>query len=243
MLTTRDIEPVAVSERKALLKYTGLRDHELVNVRLERESFPQIDLAHWDGIILCGSSYDVSEDEDTKSLKQKHIEHNLGRLSEEVIKRDFPFFGICYGLGIMARMLGGKVGPEISEDMSAPTLTLTPEGSQDPILQGIPAQFRAYVGHHESVVVPPSEITALVTGEIAPLQMARIGHNIYLTQFHPELDYEGMQVRVESFADHGYFQPHERADVEKRIAGVDTSPGHQILRNFVNRFGDSRGVA
>lgn len=243
MLTTRDIEAVAVSEREALLKYTGLSDHELVNVRLEREPFPRIDFNHWDGIIMCGSSYDVSEDEDLKSLKQKDIERNLDVLSQEVIRRDFPLFGICYGLGIMTRMLGGKVGPEISEDMSAPVLTVTPEGARDPIMEGVPAEFRAYVGHHESVIVPPPQMTKLVEGQIAPWQMARIGRNVYLTQFHPELDFEGMTVRVESFADHGYFKPHERADVEARIAGVDTSPGHRILRNFVDRFSGGSSAA
>ncbi len=243
MLTTRTYEAVAVSEREALLKFTGLKEDELVNVRLEREAFPEIDLSNWDGIIMCGSHFDVSMPQEEKSAQQLEIESNLDDLMTQAIERDFPILGICYGLGITTRLLGGVVGPDISEDITAPVLTLTPEGMEDPILAGIPQKFNAYVGHHESVIEPPSELVPLVTGEIAPLQMGRIGKNIYLTQFHPELDYEGISVRIEVFADHGYYPKEEREEVEARVTGVDVSHAHLILSNFVDRFAPGDSVA
>lgn len=243
MLTTRIYEKVAISERQAMLKFTGLREDELVNVRLERDPFPDIHLSHWDGIIMCGSHFDVSAPEDSKSLRQLDVERNLTRLSEKAIEEDFPILGICYGLGIMTRMLGGKVGPSISEDITAPHLTITAQGRVDPILRGVPDTFRAYVGHHESVVEAADQMVPLVTGTVAPLQMARIRNNIYLTQFHPELDYEGISVRIDVFADHGYYPKSERPKVEERVQGVDVAPAHLILSNFVDRFGTDEGVA
>ena len=243
MMTTREIESVAISEREALLRLTGLSESELVNVRLERDPFPTIDLQHWDGIIMCGSAYDVSTPEEQKSLKQKEIEKNLSELVKEVMARDFPLLGICYGLGLFTQALGGKVGPEISEDISAPVLTLTAEGRRDPILDGVPERFRSYVGHHESVIEAPPQMTTLVTGPIAPTQMTRVGKNIYLTQFHPELDYDGISNRIESFADYGYYPPEERELVEQRVSGVDVSHAHKILRNFAERFGTKNPAA
>ena len=243
MLTTRIYEKVAISERQAMLKFTGLREDELVNVRLERDPFPDIHLSHWDGIIMCGSHFDVSAPEDSKSLRQLDVERNLTRLSEKAIEEDFPILGICYGLGIMTRMLGGKVGPSISEDITAPHLTITAQGRVDPILRGVPDTFRAYVGHHESVVEAADQMVPLVTGTVAPLQMARIRNNIYLTQFHPELDYEGISVRIDVFADHGYYPKSERPKVEERVRGVDVAPAHLMLSNFVDRFGTDEGVA
>ena len=243
MLTTRIYEKVAISERQAMLKFTGLREDELVNVRLERDPFPDIHLSHWDGIIMCGSHFDVSAPEDSKSLRQLDVERNLTRLSEKAIEEDFPILGICYGLGIMTRMLGGKVGPSISEDITAPHLTITAQGRVDPILRGVPDTFRAYVGHHESVVEAADQMVPLVTGTVAPLQMARIRNNIYLTQFHPELDYEGISVRIDVFADHGYYPKSERPKVEERVRGVDVAPAHLLLSNFVDRFGTDEGVA
>ncbi len=243
MMTTRDTEEVAKSERDALLHFTGLPEADLVNVRLERGPFPHIDFAQWDGVILCGSAYDASAPEEEKSENQKAVEKGIADLADRALASGFPVLGICYGLGVIARHLGGKVGPEISEDISAPVLTVTPQGRLDPILEGVPDQFHAYVGHHESVIDAPKEMVPLVTGAVAPLQMARVGSNMYLTQFHPELDYEGIKLRIEIFADYGYYPPEERQAVEERVSGVDVSPAHLVISNFVKRFSGRREAA
>lgn len=236
MLTTRMNEDVARSERQALLRFTGLTEDELKHVRLEREPFPDVDYDEWDGIILCGSHFDVSAPEDEKTELQLEVEANLGTLLEEVRDRDFPLLGICYGLGLMTRQLGGKVGYDISEDIYAPVLSVTEEGRKDPILEGIPDQFHAYVGHHESVLECPKNMIRLVAGEVAPVQMARVLNNIYLTQFHPELDYEAIMLRIEVFADHAYYPPEERAVVEEHVSDVNVSHSHKVLRNFADMF-------
>lgn len=237
MLTTRMNERVAVSEREALLRLTGLSDDELVNVRMEQNPTVEVDFSDWNGIILCGSHFDVSAPFEKKTPLQREVEASLFQLSGRLIAEDFPLLGICYGLGIMAQYLGGKVGPEISEDISAPVLSITTQGRLDPILDGIPRNFRAYLGHHESVVERPREMIPLVTGDIAPVQMARIKNNIYLTQFHPELDFDGISLRIDVFADHGYYPIEERNAVEERVKGVDVSFSHRILSNFVSMFG------
>ncbi len=239
MLTTRVQEAVATSEREALLKYTGLCEEELVNVRLEREPLPTVDLRDWDGIIMCGSHFDVSAPEEKKTPEQKRVETGLLPLLEEVLEEDFPLLGICYGLGLTTKLLGGVVGPDISEDITAPELTVTTEGAEDPILDGIPRRFQAYVGHHESVIKAPQQLVPLVTGDIAPLQMGRVGQNMYLTQFHPELDLDGISVRIEVFADAGYYPQDERSLVEARVREANVAPAHRILSNFVNRFSES----
>lgn len=243
MLTTREDESLAQNERAAMLHYTGLSDQELVWVRLEQHPLPRIDFERWDGIILCGSRYDVGADEADKSLRQKEIESNLKQLLVDVIARDFPFMGICYGLGLLTQVLGGDMTREYSEDIGAPILTLTSEGLREPILEGIPPRFHAYVGHHEAVGALPNEMIPLIRGKVAPVQMIRIRRNIFATQFHPELDLEGIQFRIEFFADAGYYPAAERPAVEERVLGIDTSGAHRILSNFIDRYGSGPGVA
>lgn len=236
MLTSRLDEKVARSEREALLRFMGLEEDELQNVRLEQENFPEINFDDWDGIVLCGSHFDVSAPEEEKSELQNKVESYLAKVLGEIQERDFPFMGICYGLGLMTKRLGGVVGYDISEDVSAPLLSVTKEGRKDPILDGVPDQFFAYVGHHESVLECPKGMTRLVSGEFAPVQMARVGQNIYLIQFHPELDLEALRLRIEVFADHGYFPPEERKEVEERISIVDVGNSHLVLTNFSKRY-------
>lgn len=236
MLCSREQTILAESEREALLRFTGLTSGELVWVQLDYEPFPKIDLTEWDGIILCGSRFDSSADEADKSPLQRDVEQHLRDLYSQIVPADFPFLGLCYGLGTLTSFLGGTVDSRYTEEISAPALTLTAEGKADPLLKGLPDTFRAYVGHHEAVSGLPAEMTLLVSGEVAPVQMTRVGHNVYATQFHPELDLDGINLRIEIFADAGYYSPTDRPLVEARVRGVDTKPAHLVLRNFAELY-------
>jgi GMP synthase (glutamine-hydrolysing) len=62
-----------------------------------------------------------------------------------------------------------------------------------------------------------------------------VGANVYATQFHPELDTEGLAERIRIYKHSGYFRPDE---VESLIAqaqacGVDGTQ-HAVLSNFIS---------
>lgn len=243
MLTSREQEELAQSERRALLGFTGLSEEELHWVRLDQEPFPDVDLADWDGIILCGSRYDSSAPQETKSERQITIESALDELYGRMLEEDFPFLGLCYGMGTLNSYMGGLVDGTYSEDISAPELTVTEAGKTDPLLAGIDESFHGYVGHHEAVTELAPGLTPLVSGTEAPIQMVRARNNVYATQFHPELDLDGICLRIDIFADAGYYPPSERADVEARVQGVDTSNAHKVLRNFADTYKGRRNSA
>ncbi len=236
MLTTREQEELAQSERQSLLRFTGLKEEELHWVRLEKDPFPYLDLDEWDGIILCGSRFDSSAPEETKSSWQKDVEAALRELYSRILPADFPFLGLCYGIGTLNSYMGGVVDSTYTEEISAPYLTLTEDGREDPLLRGLASPFRAYVGHHEAVTELAPGLATLVSGEFAPTQMIRAGENVYATQFHPELDLVGIQLRIHIFQDAGYYKPEERALIEERVLDVDTSSAHLVLRNFADRY-------
>lgn len=243
MFTTRDHDDLAWREREAILRFGGLDEDELFWVRLEREPMPQLNFTSWDGIILCGSRYDAGAPEDQKSLRQVEIESALDSLLENVISRDFPFLGICYGMGLLANHLGGTIDTNRGEVIGPADLTLTQEGSRDPILAGVPMRFEAYVGHHEGIGRPSPEMKTLIAGQDCPTQMIRVGTNVYATQFHPELDLEGILFRIDFFSDAGYYDPSDRDAIESSVRATDTSAAHQILRNFIELYGSAPGVA
>jgi GMP synthase (glutamine-hydrolysing) len=67
--------------------------------------------------------------------------------------------------------------------------------------------------------------------------MFRVKHNLYATQFHPELDLPGLLTRVHVYRHAGYFPPQEVDDLVARLTpAVVTEPG-RMLANFVLRYG------
>jgi GMP synthase (glutamine-hydrolysing) len=92
------------------------------------------------------------------------------------------------------------------------------------------------LGHKEACDATPAGATLLVTGAACPVQMFRVGQNVYATQFHPEGDAEGFAVRIRAYRHHGYFEPDE---VERLIDAVRAQPtpyAQEILRRFVARY-------
>ena len=155
----------------------------------------------------------------------------------QIIERDHPFMGCCYGLGILAHHLGGDVRKEQFGEPVGPTeCFVTPEGLNDPLLNGLNSEFEAFVGHKEAVQELPSNTVHLVSSETCPVQMIRYGANVYATQFHPEADADGFERRIQIYRNHGYFPP-EDADrlIEVCHAADVTVPG-EILRRFAAKY-------
>lgn len=75
-----------------------------------------------------------------------------------------------------------------------------------------------------------------MTGTACPVQMFRVGRNVYATQFHPEGDAEGFTVRINIYKNHGYFKPHEADDLIEKLRHAKTSYSQKILRRFVDRY-------
>ena len=233
-LTSRDDEVVAADELEALPRLARLDPFDLVRVRMESEPFPEIDFDQWSGIIMGGSPWDAGMKDEDKPQRQRDVEAEIFDLYDRLLGESFPFLGICYGLGTMTLHLGGEVDTHHSEDISAPVLTLTQEGAADPILAGIPQCFQAFLGHHEA----PSELAPgavlLVEGPVAPVQMIRVGDAAWMTQFHPELDLAGIEVRIREYADRGYYSPEDRPLIEAAVRAADVSSAHLVLQNFVS---------
>ncbi len=234
-LGVRPEDAAADDEYAAMLRCTGLTESTLRRVRLEAAPLPDVDLDAWSGIVLGGGPFCVSDPEDAKSPVQRRVEADLARLLDAVVPADAPFFGACYGIGTLGRHQGGLVDRSHPEPVGAVTVELTPAGRADPVLGSAPPTFGAFVGHKESLTVPPPHAVLLASSAGAPVQAFRVGRHVYATQFHPELDVAGLTTRVEAYRYDGYFAPEEAAEVvaAARASGVQV-PG--VLRAFVDRY-------
>lgn len=232
LIATREHDQAAADEYQVVLRHAGLRPDELQHLRLEAAPMPSIALDDYAGILLGGSSFNVSDA--VKSPVQLRVETELAALLDRVIAADFPFLGMCYGIGIIVDALGGTVSTANGEPVSAAEVRLSEAGMADPLLAGIGDSFHAFVAHKEGCATAPSGVDVLGVGTVCPLQIIRVGRHVYATQFHPELDADELAARMKIYANAGYFAPDEYAAL---VAQAKASPvdgrQHLLLRNFV----------
>ncbi|SEE90422.1 glutamine amidotransferase [Ruania alba] len=236
LLATRAEDAAADAEYRAFLRYGELSDGDLVRHRLERDQLPALDLDDYSGVIVGGSPFNSSDPDHLKSPTQHRVESELSGLMDEIVVHDFPFLGACYGVATLGVHCGGVVDTTYGEVVGAVRIDLTAKGSADPLLQGVPKSFQAFVGHKEACRVLPADATLLATSQRCPVQMFRVGENVYATQFHPELDAEGLATRIAVYDRHGYYPDGTREDIAHAAHRVDVSWAPRVLRNFTEKY-------
>ena len=237
IMQLRPEDTTSDSEYACLLKYGGLQAGDTCRKRIEQQGIPD-DLypEDYSAIIVGGSPFDISTPEDRKSGIQKKIEADFNRLLEQVVALDFPFLGACSGNGLLGNCLGTRISTRYGEAVGCVTLDITEAGKQDKLLRGFPAQIDVLLGHKEAVDTLPAGATLLMTGSGCPVQMFRIGENVYATQFHPEGDAGEFILRIDTYRNHGYFEPHEADELKKRVSRKPTPHAQEILRRFVDWY-------
>src|SRR5690606_4580812 len=172
----------------------------------------------------------------TKSATQRRVEHELARLLDDVVARDAPFLGACYGIGTLGVHQGGVVDGTYAEPVGASTVELTAAGRADAVFGALPDVFESFVGHKEALTVPPPGAGVLATSGPCPVQAFRLKDNLYATQFHPELDLAGVTTRINVYREAGYFPPETAQDVIAAAARADVVHPPGVLRAFVERY-------
>ncbi len=219
-----------------MLRFSGLREGELVRHRLEHVPLGPISLDDWSGIVLGGSPFNTSDPETAKSPVQHRVEVELADLLDEVVARDFPFLGACYGVGTLGVHQGGVVDRTYGEPVGPVEVSLTPEGRADPLTGVLPGTFEAFVGHKEAVAELPPHAVRLASSPGCPVQAFRVRSRVYATQFHPELDVPGIATRIDIYRNEGYFHPSTADQLKAAAARSNVVHPTAMLSRFVELF-------
>lgn len=204
---------------------------------MEKESFDGLDPTGYAGVMVGGGPSNVSDEEINKPSYQRRFEYELDLLYSQIFEFDIPYLGSCYGLGSVVKFAGGLVSKErYSEEVGYAKVMLNEHAQQDPLLIGLPDAFNAFIGHKEACQDVPKGGVLLASSIACPVQMIRFGNNIYATQFHSELDAEGLADRIRYYKHHGYFEPHLADELINKTKDVTTEVPQMILRRFVDRY-------
>jgi GMP synthase (glutamine-hydrolysing) len=107
------------------------------------------------------------------------------RLDPELLELGIPVLGICYGMQLLARELGGRVeGAEVGE-FGRSQLTVRSTGR---LLAGTPDTQKCWMSHRDTVFAAPPGFDALASSTSSPVAaLESHERGIYGIQFHPEV--------------------------------------------------------
>jgi GMP synthase (glutamine-hydrolysing) len=238
LLASRAEDAAAEEEYQAYLRFGGLAPAQLTRIRMEAAPLPALELSNYSGVIVGGSPFTSSDPPEHKSPVQKRVEKELSQLLDRIVATDFPFLGACYGVGTLGVHQGAVIDRTYGEGLGGVTIKLTAEGLQDPLLEGMSERFVAFTGHKEACTVLPGHAVLLAGSAACPVQMFRIKRNLYATQFHPELDAEGLVTRIDTYRYAGYFPPDAAEQLMAEARKFTSTEPMKIIENFVRRYSD-----
>lgn len=230
LLSTRGEDAAAHAEHLSFARTSGLAPAKLHQLRLEQARPANLNLDNYSGVIVGGGPFNSSDEQ--KDALQREVEAWFTDVLAEVIDRDYPFFGACYGVGLLGTAGHGVVSRKHGEQAAVIEVSSTSEGAADPILTGVPTQFHAIVGHKEAIEELPAGATLLATGKNCPVQLFRLGRNAYASQFHPELDADTFAQRLQIYSNQGYYLPGTDLEAVAAARQLDVARSGRILRNF-----------
>ena len=219
MVTTRPEHEAAQDEYESFLAQSGLSREDLQHIALEEvdflDSFTAADVS---GVLIGASPYNADTPAAEKTRSQLNVEEQI------------------LALQVLAAYLGTETHEEFGEELGAVDLFLTAEGREDPVLEGLPQVVTVFAGHYEGVGEVPAHATLLASSPDCPVQMLRVGRNVYACQFNPELDALRFERRVSIYDEAGYGDPDMSEDILTQARSSEAHDAGQIIRNFISHF-------
>ncbi len=194
----------------------------------EELTFPSLE--NLAGIIITGSGAMVTEQLDWSEATISWL--------KQVLDKDIPILGICYGHQLLAKALGGTVdwNPK-GRQIGQVDMYINENLKKDPLFKNIVDNNTTYLGliatHQQSVTQLLDNVTVLGSTNLDPNHAFRYKSHIWGLQFHPEFTTNIIK---------GYIQArsndliNEGLNPQKLMACIKrTTNGKVLLQQFAKR--------
>ncbi|NQT04945.1 MAG: glutamine-hydrolyzing GMP synthase [Dehalococcoidia bacterium] len=102
-----------------------------------------------------------------------------------IYESHLPVLGICYGMGVIAKQLGGKVTSGTKREYGHAVLHLSSLDS--PLFADLPESTPVWMSHGDKIEEMPPGFTAIAYTENSPVAVMSNNDGIFGLQFHPEV--------------------------------------------------------
>ena len=99
----------------------------------------------------------------------------------QIFNLGIPILGVCYGMQLLAKELGGKVAPGAEREYGSRKIESVASSC---LLDGIQ---RVWMSHGDRILEPPPGFAVTARSETAMAAMENPGRKIFGIQFHPEV--------------------------------------------------------
>jgi GMP synthase (glutamine-hydrolysing) len=177
-------EAVSGAEREAIIVLDFGSQYNMLIARRVREAQVYCELLPHDtpwekiaplnpqGFILSGGPASV-------------YEPNAPLAPAYVYEKHLPVLGICYGMQVITKQLGGEVTPGTKREYGHAVMHISQENS--PLFAGLPESTTVWMSHGDKIAEMPPGFKALAYTENSPNAVIGNKNNIYGLQFHPEV--------------------------------------------------------
>ncbi len=177
-------EAVSGAEREAIIVLDFGSQYNLLIARRIREAQVYCELLPYDtpwekiaplnpkGFILSGGPASV-------------YEPNAPLAPSYVYEKHLPVLGICYGMQVITKQLGGEVTPGTKREYGHAVMHISQEDSL--LFAGLPESTQVWMSHGDKIETMPPGFKALAYTENSPNAVIGNKNNIYGLQFHPEV--------------------------------------------------------
>lgn len=179
-----EVEGIGIFEE--YLKEKGI-NYTVFHAYMNKE-FPSVD--DFDVFIASGTPISVRDIEKHEFLKKEWD------FLHKILKKNKPYFGICFGGQIMAKCLGAKVTKNPVMEIGGYEVRLAKENSY---FNGFPEKFPVFQWHGDTFGIP-EEAELLVEGDDCKNQ-AFSYKNILGVQFHIEVTSEIASTWADKYSD------------------------------------------
>ena len=106
------------------------------------------------------------------------------QVDPDALRAGVPVLGICYGMQLLARHLGGEVSASDKREYGPATLTVESPG---PLFEGLPSELAVWMSHGDRVLELPAGFRPYASSTNSPLAAIGDGRRLWGLQFHPEV--------------------------------------------------------
>ncbi|MCM8796208.1 MAG: glutamine-hydrolyzing GMP synthase, partial [Candidatus Omnitrophica bacterium] len=176
-------------------------------------------------------------------------------ISKEILEKGIPILGICYGMQLVAKILGGEVESTLRREYGSSNLILD---KKDDLFYGLKHKFCVWMSHGDRVTKLPSGFEVIAHTKNSPIAAMRDKEGkIYGVQFHPEVIHtpDGLKIfdnflkriclcseswQIQDFVKDKISQIRERTKDERVICAVSGGVDSTVLSFLLHKAIDKR---